>query len=68
MKDNEYLPKKLNWFRLPDYMSKIVGAGSIEDISVVDATDATTAAALANANKAKINELLATLRKAGILE
>lgn len=40
---------------------------AIADIDTADATDATTAAALANANKAKINALLATLRVYGVI-
>lgn len=37
------------------------------DITTADATDEATAIALANANKAKINELLAKMRTAGII-
>lgn len=42
-------------------------ADAVEDITVEDATDEGTAIALANANKAKINELLAALRDAGLM-
>lgn len=40
---------------------------AIADISVADATDLTTTQALANANKAKINAILAALRAAHII-
>lgn len=40
---------------------------SIADVSTANATDLASAEALANANKAKINALLAALRTAGIL-
>lgn len=40
---------------------------SISNVSVANATDLASAEALANANKAKINALLAALRTAGIL-
>jgi predicted RecA/RadA family phage recombinase len=40
---------------------------AIADIAIVDATDATTAAALANANKAKFNTLLTELRILGLI-
>jgi hypothetical protein len=46
---------------LPDYLANVA------DISTADATDLTTAIALANANKAKINELLAALQTAGVM-
>lgn len=39
----------------------------ITNIDVADATDATSAVTLANANKAKLNELLTAMRTAGIL-
>lgn len=68
MSNTTYLPKRPNWFRLPDYVRQLIGAGTVADISVADATDLPTAIALANANKAKINELLAVLRTAGLLE
>lgn len=42
-------------------------AEAVADVAVVDASDLATAIALANANKAKINELLGALRDAGIL-
>lgn len=38
------------------------GVTAITAIAVVDATDLATAIALANANKAKINEILAALK------
>lgn len=37
------------------------------DIATADATDAASAIVLANANKAKINQLLANLRSAGLM-
>lgn len=40
---------------------------AVADIATADATDLTAAEALANANKAKINDLLAKLRTAGIV-
>lgn len=42
-------------------------AAAVADLTTADATDLASAEALANANKAKINELLASLRAAGIL-
>lgn len=68
MANKTFLPKNPNWFRLPEYVRQIINAGSVADIAVPDATDLATAQALANANKAKINELLSVLREAGILE
>ncbi len=40
---------------------------AISDISTADATDLASAIALANVNKAKINEMLAELRAANAL-
>lgn len=40
---------------------------AIADIAVANATDLATAEALANANKAKINAILAALRLAGVI-
>lgn len=40
----------------------------IADVTTANATDLATAQALANANKAKINALLQSLRDSGILE
>ena len=40
----------------------------IDDVDTANATDATSAAALANANKAAINDVLAALRAYGILQ
>lgn len=57
----------------------IVGAGNvgqsalvtkqsgIANITTADATDLPTAIALANANKAKVNAILAALRSAGVI-
>lgn len=42
-------------------------AEAVADVAVADATDEIDVVALANANKAKINELLASLRAAGLL-
>jgi len=42
-------------------------AAAVADIATVDATDLATAITLANANKAKINALLASLRAAGVI-
>lgn len=42
-------------------------AAAVANVTTADATDLASAEALANANKAKINELLASLRAAGIL-
>jgi 2-oxoglutarate dehydrogenase complex dehydrogenase (E1) component-like enzyme len=41
---------------------------AVADIATADATDLASVITLANANKAKINELLQKLRTAGILE
>lgn len=43
-------------------------AEPVADVAVEDATDEQTAAALANANKATINALLAALRSAGLMK
>lgn len=43
-------------------------ATAIAAISTVDATDLPTAIALANSNKAKINELITALKGAGIMQ
>ena len=40
---------------------------AVADVAVVDATDEASAVALANQNKATINELLASLRAAGFI-
>lgn len=40
---------------------------AIADIATADATDATSAATLANANKAKINAILASMRLSGAI-
>lgn len=42
-------------------------AEAVADIATADASDEGTTMALANANKAKINELLGKLRSAGLL-
>lgn len=42
-------------------------AAAVADIATADGSDAATTQALANANKAKINDLLAKLRTAGVL-
>lgn len=42
-------------------------AAAVADVSTANGSDPATTQALANANKAKINELLASLRAAGIL-
>jgi hypothetical protein len=42
-------------------------AAAVANIATADATDAASAVTLANANKAKINALLAALRTAGLL-
>jgi hypothetical protein len=42
-------------------------AGAVADVATADATDLASAQALANANKAKINQLLASLRASGLL-
>jgi hypothetical protein len=49
--------------------TKVVGgqASAIADVSTADATDLTSAIALANANKAKINAILAMLRTHGLI-
>jgi hypothetical protein len=49
--------------------TKVVGgqASAIADVSTADATDLTSAIALANANKAKINTTLAMLRTHGLI-
>jgi hypothetical protein len=49
--------------------TKVVGgqASAIADVSTADATDLTSAIALANANKAKINTILAMLRTHGLI-
>jgi len=43
------------------------GVGIVADVTTADATDLASAIALANANKAKINALLQSLRDGGIL-
>ena len=43
-------------------------SSSVADIATPDATDLASAITLANANKAKINALLQSLRDSGILE
>ena len=40
---------------------------AIANVGTADATDGATAATLANANKAKINAILAALRAAGVI-
>ena len=45
----------------------VTPAAAVADVTTADATDATDVVVLANANKAKINELLAALRDAGLL-
>jgi hypothetical protein len=49
--------------------TKVVGgqASAIADVSTADATDLASAIALANANKAKINSILAMLRTHGLI-
>lgn len=42
-------------------------ATAVEDVTTPDATDEATAIALANANKVKINEMLAKFRDAGVI-
>lgn len=42
-------------------------AANVANVTTADATDLPTAVALANANKAKINELLAALQAAGLM-
>lgn len=42
-------------------------AAHVANVSQADATDLPSAEALANANKAKINELLAALKAAGLM-
>ena len=42
-------------------------ADAVTDISTADGSDAATTQALANATKAKVNELLGELRTAGLL-
>lgn len=42
-------------------------AAAVADVTTPNGSDAATTQTLANANKAKINELLASLRAAGIL-
>ena len=43
-------------------------AKAVTDITTADATNLATAITLANANKAKINELLQALRDSGAIE
>jgi hypothetical protein len=49
--------------------TKIIGgqASAIADVSTADATDLTSAIALANANKAKVNAILSMLRTHGLI-
>lgn len=47
--------------------SELPAAAAVADIATADATDLPTVIALANDTKAKINELLAALRLAGLL-
>lgn len=50
------------------FATAVVGdQAAIADVATADATDLASAEALANANKAKINEILAMLRTAGVL-
>lgn len=44
-----------------------VNAVAVANIATANGSDAATTQALANANKAKINELLGELRKAGVI-
>lgn len=48
--------------------SSFLQAAAVADISTADATDLATAQALANATKTKVNDLLAKLRTAGLLD
>lgn len=47
--------------------SLVTKQAAIADVSTANATDLATAQALANANKVKINAILAVLRSAGII-
>lgn len=50
------------------YTTGVIGKqAAVADIATADATDLATAQALANATKAKVNALLATLRTAGVI-
>jgi hypothetical protein len=52
----------------PPVFTRRPPAGAVADIATADATDLPSAIALANATKAKVNELLATLRSSGTIE
>lgn len=53
-----------SWFYFfADVAKWITGASQIAPITTPDASDPTTTQALANANKAKINEILAALKQ-----
>jgi hypothetical protein len=56
------------WFLFqPDQYGVAGQAAAVTDITTADGSDAATTQALANATKAKVNALLASLRAAGIL-
>lgn len=47
--------------------AEVTPAEAVADITTANGSDATTTQALANATKAKVNELLGVLRDAGLL-
>ena len=49
------------------WTGSVTPGASVTNVTVADATDGATAATLANANKAKINELITKLEAAGFL-
>ena len=52
------------WFGFFETVARrLSGAGSLEQISTIDAVDAATTQALANETKAKLNALIAELGK-----
>lgn len=67
--NKKFLSKSKNWFRLPENIQSIFETiGSIEDIDTADASDAATAITLANANKAKLNQILAAFREVSFVK
>lgn len=56
------------WAKWFSNIGRIKSAAAVSDVSTADATDLASAIALANANKVAINNLLSSLRTAGLLD
>jgi hypothetical protein len=56
------------WAKWFSNLGRIKSAAAVSSVTTADATDLTTAIALANANKVAINNLLSSLRTAGLLD